>query len=393
MIHMRLRRILSLWIVAVLIGMIALGAGALLGAPSALAHAASPSGAVFVQTNDPQGNAIVAFHRQANGRLTRAATYPTGGHGGRAMGAKSDPLGTQGSLLFDAPDGLLFAVNAGSNTVSVFGVQGDRLHLHQVIASGGSFPDSFARRGHLLYVLNAGLAGNVSGFRIANGRLRPIQGSTRSLGLANTNPPFFLANPGQVGFTPAGGHLIVTTKTNGTVDVFAVNAHGLLSGHPVRNAVAGIPFAFRFDAVGRLVLANAATISNGVVNPDSGSVATYAIHRDGTLTVVSGPVTDGQTAPCWITTVRGFDYVANTGSGTISQYRISGTGTVTLVRATAATGIAGPTDLATAGGFLYNQGGLSSSVQVFAVGAGGALTLIQTQAVPDGASQEGIAAS
>ncbi len=104
-------------------------------------------------------------------------------------------------------------------------------------------------------------------------------------------------------------------------------------------------------------------------------------------------MSNGQTAPCWINEVGGFDYVANTGSGTLSQYRVSKSGTVTLVNATAASGIAGPIDLASAGGTLYNQAGLSSSVGVFAVGAGGALTLIQTQTIPDGASQEGIAAS
>lgn len=393
--HVGLRRTLYLWMATLLVGIAAFGVGPLLGVPAAHAHAAntSISGTVFVQTNDPAGNSIMAFRRHADGTLSQVAIYPTGGDGGRETSAKSDPLGSQGSLLFDAPDSLLFAVNAGSNTVSIFGVQGDRLHLHQVIASGGSFPVGFARSGSLLYVLNAGLAGAVSGFRIVNGQLSPIKASTRSLGLSNTTPPFFLSSPGQVGFTPSGGQLVVTTKTNGTTDVFAVNAHGLLSHQPVQTAVAGVPFAFNFDVDGQLVLESAATITNGKINPDSGSVATYTFNPDGTLSVVSGPVSDGQTAPCWINEVGGFDYVANTGSGTLSQYRVSKSGTVTLVNATAASGIAGPIDLASAGGTLYNQAGLSSSVGVFAVGAGGELTLIQTQTIPDGASQEGIAAS
>ena len=380
---MRLRR--TLWTVVVLIGMAAFVAGVLLDAPTSLAHAATATSdhAVFVQTNDPAGNSIAVFRRHADGTLSPAAIYRTGGKGGRESGAGSDPLASQGSLVFDATDHLLFAVNAGSNTISVFGVQGDTLHLHQVVSSGGSFPVGFARMGSLLYVLNAGLAGNVSGFRIANGHLDPIKGSTRSLRLTNATPPFFLTSPAQVGFTSTGGHLVVTTKEDDTVAVFSVNAHGLLSGQPVKNAVGGVPFAFTFDAAGHLALVSAGT----------GSLGTYTINRDGTLTTVSAPVTNGQTAACWITRARGFDYVANTGSGTISQYSVSRAGLVTLVNPTAASGIAGPTDLATAGGFLYNQGGLSSSVAVFAVGPGGALTLIQTQAIPDGASQEGIVAS
>lgn len=390
-----MRRCIHLF--GVLASVATIAASAILGAPAiaahASAHASSTSNhAVFVQTNDVEGNAIVAFHRQDNGTLSLAAKYPTGGKGGRESGATSDPLASQGSLVFDAADNLLFAVNAGSNTVSVFGVAGDVLHLHQVIASGGSFPVSFARHGNLLYVLNAGLEGKVSGFHIANGQLSPIDGSSRSLDLSNTNPPFFLSSPAQVGFTPAGDHLVVTTKNNSLVDVFGVNADGLLTNHPVKNAVSGVPFAFGFDSAGQLVVANAGSTTNGIPNSDTSTLGTYTIHADGTLSIVSGPVTNKQTAACWVTTASGFDYVANTGSGTLSQYRINSSGTVTLVRAVAASNIAGPTDLASAGGFLDNVSGLSSSVDVFAVSARGALTLIQTRAVPDGESLEGIVA-
>ncbi len=58
--------------------------------------------------------------------------------------------------------------------MSVFGVNGDTLHLNQVLSSGGSFPVSIAVSGSLAYVLNAGLTGNVHGYRITNGELVPI---------------------------------------------------------------------------------------------------------------------------------------------------------------------------------------------------------------------------
>lgn len=378
------------WVAALLIGMAALAAVVLPGGPAA--RAAISDEAVFVQTNDAAGNAIAAFHRRADGSLSFAATYPTEGKGGRESGATSDPLASQGSLVLDRADGLLFAVNAGSNTITVFDVHGARLRLRQVVASGGSFPVGFALRGSLLYVLNAGLAGTVSGFRIANGRVRPINGSTRSLGLSNASPPFFLSSPAEAGFTPSGSQLVVATKTNGTVDVFSVDQNGMLSGQPVKNAVSGVPFAFRFDAAGDLVLVNAATTTAGAPNPGTGSVATYAVNPDGTVATIHAPVANGQSASCWLATIGRFDYVANTGSGTISQYRVSNSGNVTLVNPTAASGIAGATDLAAAGGFLYAQAGLASEVEVYAVGRGGALTLIQTRSVPDGASQEGIVA-
>ena len=341
--------------------------------------------AVFVQTNDPRGNSIAVYDRGPDGRLTFATSYPTGGKGGRAAGATSDPLASQGSLVYDRPHRLLFAVNAGSDTVSVFDVDGSRLELNQVVPSGGPFPVSVAVRGNLAYVLDAGLAGFVSGFRIDRGGVEPIEGSTRTLELANANPPFFLSSPAQVGFTPDGKHLLATTKSFNLVEVFQVQRDGQLSAEPVRNPEAPVPFAFLFGP-GRLLVLNTAGNS---------SLATFTVDPSGTLDPVGAPVSDGQAAACWVVEARGFQYVANTGSSNVSQYRVRGDGTVVLVNATAASGIPGATDMATADGgrFLYVQSGSSSTVFAYRVGENGSLTFIQTIPVPDGASMEGIAAN
>src|ERR1019366_5190732 len=66
------------------------------------------------------GNQIVAYDRMDNGTLTLANTYNTGGLGGVLSGSVVDHLASQGSLTFDRGNSLLYAVNAGSNTVSVF---------------------------------------------------------------------------------------------------------------------------------------------------------------------------------------------------------------------------------------------------------------------------------
>ena len=76
------------------------------------------AGAVFVQTNDISGNAILAYARSAAGALTPAGRYPTLGRGGTEPGAPTDPLSSQGSLTIDRRHQLLYAVNAGSDTVS-----------------------------------------------------------------------------------------------------------------------------------------------------------------------------------------------------------------------------------------------------------------------------------
>jgi hypothetical protein len=308
------------------------------------------AGAVFVQTNELTGNRIIVLDRAHDGQLSEAASYPTGGNGGAALpGTESDRLASQGSLVYDGKHRLLLAVNAGSDSVSVLSVRGDQLALQDVVSSGGQFPASIAVHDKLVYVLNAGGAGIVQGFRIEADGLSAIAGSARSLGLANTNPPFFLTSPGQIGFTPNGKKLIVTTKASGsTIDVFDVGHDGLLSAAPVVNPSATpVPFAFTFGAGGRLVMGEAGT----------SSVTTYRIEHDGTLT---GPQSqsDGQAALCWIERVGSFYFVANTGSNTLSGYQIGGDGRPSLVTPTGvvATTEPGPIDLTSSGGrFLYGE--------------------------------------
>jgi 6-phosphogluconolactonase (cycloisomerase 2 family) len=363
----------------------ALGVLALVGAAPAFAHDGHGSrGVVFVQTNEPTGNKIDVFDRGADGRLSLAGAYATGGLGGIASpGAESDHLASQGSLALTATGKTLIAVNAGSDTVTSFRVHGDRLQLRSVVASGGQFPNSVGTHGRLVYVLNAGGTGIVQGFRIRGGRLVPIAGSARSLGLGNGDPPNFLTAPGQVGFTPDGSKLIVTTKASGsTIDVFQVESDGTLSATPVANPSATpVPFAFTFGPLGRLVSGEAG----------ASSVTTYAIQPGGTLTDPKSQ-SDGQAALCWILGVRGYDFVSNTGSNNVSSFRIDPSGQPVLVAPVAASTSPGPIDLASSGDFLYVQTGTTGTIDEFAVQSDGSLVPLGSVAgLPAG--QEGIAAT
>jgi 6-phosphogluconolactonase (cycloisomerase 2 family) len=344
--------------------------------------------AVFVQTNELDGNRVIVFERHGDGRLSEEDSYRTGGNGGNvAPGTASDRLGSQGSLVYDERHRLLFAVNAGSDSVSVFRVHGTRLQLTDVDPSGGDFPASIAVHDDLLYVLNAGGVGIVQGFEIRGDRIRALEGSARSLGLANTDPPNFLTSPGQVGFMPDGSKLIVTTKASGsTIDIFSVRRDGTLSETAVENPSATpVPFAFTFDPRGRLVSGEAAT----------SSVTTYTINADSTLANPQSQ-SDNQVALCWIVEARGFFYVSNTGSNNLSGYRIEGSGRPTLIGPTGvvATTGEGPIDMATAAGgrFLYAQTGIAGTVEEFRVADDGTLMRLGNVAgLPVG--QEGIAAS
>jgi 6-phosphogluconolactonase (cycloisomerase 2 family) len=368
--------------------MVAAAAG-LAGPAAAVAATARPhwfggaARAVFVQTDNLAGNQVIAYHRAADGSLTQAGTYPTGGLGGQLSGSVVDHLASQGSLGYDPGAGLLFAVNAGSDTVSVFAASGDRLQLRQVIGSGGAFPVSVAIRGGLVYVLNALGGGSVQGYRFGYGGLVPIPGSHRKLGLNPAASPQFTNTPGQVAFSPDGTQLIVTTKANGNdIDVFAVGPGGQLSPSPVVNPEPGtVPFAIAFDPAGHLVIADAGT----------NALSTFALGPDGTLTEIDS-VGTGQSATCWVTSDAGLEFASNAGSATVSGYAVSGSGGLTLIGQTATDPGTVDSAVTPGGRFLYVQTGGNGIVDEFAVASAGSLTEIGHVSVAGAVGGEGIVA-
>jgi len=357
-------------------------------ATPAFAGTASPAGppgassAVFVQTDDTAGNHVVAYHRAADGTLTPAGSYATGGRGGILAGSVVDHTASQGSLAYDPAHALLYAVNAGSDTITVFSVSGDRLTRREVLDSGGSFPVSVAVHGDLVYVLNALEGGNVRGFKVIGSFLAPLPGSRRPLGLDPTETPQFTSTPGQAAFTPDGSQLVVTTKNNGNdIDVFGVGFGGRLSARPVVNPEPGtVPFAISFDQSGHLVIAEAGT----------NALATFALSSRGTVRLLNEAGT-GQAATCWVTPAGPYLFASNAGSANVSGFISSAGGALTLLGSTGTD--PGTVDAAAAAGFLYVQTGANGIVDEFAVGTGGSLAKLGSVTVPGAAGGEGIVAS
>ena len=284
--------------VALLLGLAAVGAGvAAAQSPRFQFGPVEASNVVFVQTDNVSGNQVVAYDRAPNGTLAYSNDYA-----------------------------LLFAVNAGTNTISVFRVRGDRLALQQVLSSGGTFPVSVAVHGDLVYVLNALNGGSVQGYRIVLGLVLPIFGSNRALGLDPTETPQFTHTPGQLAFTPDGSQLVVTAKANGNdIDVFGVDIAGQLSAAPLVNAEPGtVPFAVTFDAAGHLVVAEAGT----------NSLATFSLSPSGVATEIDA-LGSGQAATCWVAAVNGDFYASNAGSATVSEFQDTDTGLLSLAGASA----------------------------------------------------------
>lgn len=391
-----MNRLLSRALVMLPVGAVGITVAAV--APPSFAATATSTpvqteGAVFVQTDDLQHNAIVAFARDADGHLTRTGEVATGGRGGVEQDVPLDSLASQDSLTYDAPHRLLFAVNAGSDTVTSFRVAGTHLSRLQTVASGGVFPVSVSAGHDRLYVLNAGGSGNVTGYRITPvGLLTPIPGASRDLGLANDARPEFITAPADIAQTGDGEHVVVTTKANNTIDVFNVN-NGRLSA-PVENpAASAVPFAVSFDSHARLAVANAG----------NSSVSTYRIRSDGTLETITAGIQDGQAALCWLVGTGDTFFGGNAGSSTISAFAVDEAGTASLtgtpdgVVAHTGGGTGGTIDLAITRDqrFLYAENAFAGTVEGYRIEPDHTLTLVDTAAgLPqfDGHGMEGLVA-
>ena len=338
------------------------------------------NGAVFVMTNAAENNQIDAYIRRADGSLQAAGVFSTGGNG---SGGTVDPLHSQGSLLLSPDHSLLFAVNAGSGTVSSFAVHGSSLALLDTEPSGGTVPSALAQVGKLVYVLNSGGSGNVTGFHVgSDGRLRPIENSTRDLSGAATSPT-------SLALSPNGAFLAVAESATNNIDVFRVYADGTLSDISVDPSSGATPFAAKFAPNGALIVANA-----------SNTISSYDVHFDQSLRVISASVPTLGLATCWnVVTPNGeYVYTANAMTSNLSGFEIQRSGQLSAIGASVlAANPAGSTNIDTTisgdGKFVYTLNGGSGAIGVFSVAQNGNLTFLQTVGgLPAAAGLNGIAA-
>jgi VCBS repeat-containing protein len=333
------------------------------------------AGSVFTATNAASGNRVIAFHRSADGSLSSPAYFATGGTGSGAG------LGSQGSVTLSEDGNWLLVVNAGSNEVSSFEV-GDNgaLTLRGKAPSGGTMPISVTIHGNLVYALNAGGTGNISGLRLnADGSLSPIAGSTRGLSASDVGPA-------EVSFDPSGAWLVVTEKNTNKIDTWRVGSDGLATGRVV-NASAGVtPFGFTFTSKGILTVTEA---FGGAV--DGSAVSSYTINGDGTLTTITASAPTTETSACWIVATNSskFVYATNANSASITGYSVQ-KGSLDRLAADGKSGNtgAGATDLAITENsqFVYSLNGGAHTITGFGVSqSNGSLDANGAVSVPTGA--------
>jgi 6-phosphogluconolactonase len=333
---------------------------------------------VFTLSNDPAGNEVLVWKRAANGDLVAAGAVATGGTGTGAG------LGSQGALTLSRNHRWLYAVNPGSDEISVFRVHATKLTLVEVAPSGGDMPISVTARGRLVYVLNAGGDGNIQGFRRSNsGILQPIAGSNEPLSQA-------APDPAQIGFSPDRIHLVVTEKATNRITFYKVGPHGSAGPPDWRASSSPTPFGFEFTRSGTLVVSEAV---GGA--PDASVTSSYRFRPKGNLRIVDGSVATTETAACWvaITGDGRYAYVTNTGSGSVSGYAISGSGELKLLDSdgvTASTGAgSAPIDAAfdRASKHLYVLNSGTDAIAIFRANADGSLDdRGEVSSLPDGAA-------
>jgi 6-phosphogluconolactonase len=373
----------------------------------------APLKAVYTEDNSPGTNHVLVFARGSSGAIpkTPSQVVASGGGGLAAQPPFAFPMvDSQGALDLTQDGGVLFAVNAGSNSISSFKVTSSGPHLVDTISSGGTEPISLTHHGHLLYVLNEA-SGNISGFWFDDdGDLWAIPHSSQSL--ATPGPGGVSA---QIGFSPDGRVLTVTERCFqgcslapfGLTDTFRMGWDGRPGPVQPHASDAPIPFGFAYQNSRNLIVTYVGYVSTpsgtqpSPPDPEefNGFVGSDIVNQWAGLSP-NGTIPAGGRGTCWIAitgdgkyafitnSLSGYDIPNDiaTGIAGISRLALSSSGKISLLGTTNLTpnsaGPTFPTDLGLSADskFLYVavptlQFGLDTShVDAYAVGSGGSLT-------------------
>jgi hypothetical protein len=213
-------------------------------------HASDTSQFVYVESNLPAANAnsVYAFRRGSDGNLKPVAGSPflTGGAGVQYSGPNLGPLDSDQEVITNPQQTLLFAVNAGSDSIAVFHICDDG-SLKPVegspFPSGGNDPVSLALDGNILFIANQSgdfarpstILPNYTLMRVAgDGTLTPISDDTN-----DTSRPFQATvsvaggtSPSQAYFPPGTNLLFGDDFLGGLLQPFRTDGSGKLHALP-----------------------------------------------------------------------------------------------------------------------------------------------------------------
>ena len=355
----------------------------IVGAMYALTNQHNPSqqiSAAADAANEPgRVNQVVAYTRGSDGSLRQIGVYDTGGVGENIRNSGANPLASQDPLIVSRDQRFVFAVNAGSESISSFRINADysltpaSLDVPTSGYSGAQNPVSLTIYQNILYVVNTGnfvddsgseltalpddrnrTNSGIIGFRVGNdGSLTPLEGS---------EVPDVGANAGSIEFSSNGEFLYVTERRTNEIRTIALDDNRLPFGQiDSLTSITAQPFGTDIYPAddGDILLVSEG--NNGA--PGLSALSSYLIEDSGALTGISlssgvqgDPLVTGFTFGCWVEFVEtpngDFAYVSNTPDGTITSYEVGDQGGLTRLESLAATaGIEGD-DTQNGGGVL-----------------------------------------
>lgn len=331
-----------------------------------------PPAAIYVASNSSGANSVLTYTRDTTGSLTFSAETPTAGSG---SGSSADSNGN--SIYLDTTTNLLYVVNTGSNSLSLFYVNTDgSLNLLDVVNSGGVRPVSVAVNYNVAYVLNAGdgtTAANIKGFQISQGQFVELSAATANLSTT-------LPGAAKIQFYPTGALLTVTEQTTGLIANFTLDS-ALSTPTLITNTSSGsTPSGFDYTPAGILLVAE--RFSDAV---NAGAVSSYSVGVSGATTPITSSAAVGQTGTSCVKSVSdgAFALIANSVSNNISVASIASNGTLSLTSEVESAGNA-PSEIATSsdGAFAYVLNSGDASVSIYSYFAGNLTPLSTLTGLP-----------
>ncbi|CAH6420341.1 Hypothetical protein HVR_LOCUS1168 [uncultured virus] len=287
----------------------------------------SYAGASYQINNNPDGNSLIIRKILNNGNSEFSSSIQTGGKGSTLT--NSDPLFSQNSVTRYGD--YLFAVNAGSNNISMFKINPNdpvNVSFITVAPTVGEYPVSIAANSQYVGVLNGGTNSGINFYTWNSSGITPLNGWNRSVDLnpPQGTPPNGPANTvSDIIFSPDNRSVIVSYKGHnqsnpGGILIYPIQ-NSSLAANPVKSVPQGSALSFGMTPVGNSALLVAdASRGFSVFSYNSSTGETNAA----TTPLFEIPPSQGR-AICWSTFSRqtGNYYLVGAGSASIVEVNVN----------------------------------------------------------------------